>query len=223
MFLLLFVRYLTAPLRRVVGSMREARIRQIFQKYVPQELIDEFFAHPESMLTGRNEQIAVLFSDIRSFTTISEAMTPDRLFGAPVRHDNDASQAVFAGLDMIEAVIPFNEQQRERGEHPFNIGVGIDLGEVTVGNIGTERKMDYTVIGDRVNVASRLEGLTKKYGQPLLFSEALAEAAREHVPVRSVAKVAVKGRLAGLEIFTASRSLTDDQRELDVNPILQTP
>jgi len=298
-FLLLFVRYLTAPLRRVVGSMREvietsdlsarvpvdfsdeigelshtfnvmtgelekaqtqikshayeavlsqkreARIRQIFQKYVPQELIDEFFAHPESMLTGRNEQIAVLFSDIRSFTTISEAMTPDKLvgalnryfssmvdrildrggvidkyigdaimalFGAPVRHDNDASQAVLAGLDMIEAVVPFNEQQKERGEHAFNIGVGIDFGEVTVGNIGTERKMDYTVIGDRVNVASRLEGLTKKYGQPLLFSEALAGAAREHVPVRAVAKVAVKGRLAGLEIFTASRSLTDEQR-----------
>ncbi|MFW5686173.1 MAG: adenylate/guanylate cyclase domain-containing protein, partial [Spirochaetota bacterium] len=273
----LFVRYLTAPLRRVVGSMREIiatsdlssrvsvdfndeigelshtfnvmtgelekaqtqikrhayeavlsqkreqRIRQIFQKYVPQEIIDRFFQNPESMLVGENREIAVLFSDIRSFTTISEAMKPDRLvhalnryfstmvdrildrggvidkyigdaimalFGAPVRHENDAAQAVLAGLDMIEAVGPFNARQEELGEHPFLIGVGIDYGEVTVGNIGTERKMDYTVIGDRVNVASRLEGLTKKYGQPLLFSEALAEAAAEHVPVRRVAKVA---------------------------------
>lgn len=294
----LFVRYLTGPLRRVVGSMRtviqtndlssrvpvdfndeigelshtfnvmtgelekaqnqikrhayeavlsqkrEQRIRQIFQKYVPQELIDRFFQNPEGMLVGENRQVAVLFSDIRGFTTISEAMRPDKLvealnryfstmvdriidrggvidkyigdaimaiFGAPVHHGDDAGQAVLAGLDMVEAVEPFNRHQEELGEQPFRIGVGLDYGEVTVGNIGTERKMDYTVIGDRVNVASRLEGLTKKFGQPILFSEALADAAREQVPVRRVAKVAVKGRLAGLEIFTASRTLDDAQ------------
>lgn len=296
----IFVRYLTAPLRRVVSSMREIiqtsdlsarvpvdfsdeigelshtfnvmtgelekaidqikertyeavlsqkreqRIRQIFQKYVPQELIDQFFANPESMLVGENRPIAVLFSDIRGFTTISEAMKPEKLveslnryfsamvdridarggvidkyigdaimaiFGAPVRAENLeelAGQAVLAGLDMIEEVEPFNEHQRRLGEPEFRIGVGLDFGEVTVGNIGTERKMDYTVIGDRVNVASRLEGLTKKYAQPLLFSEALAEAAARHVTIRAVAKVAVKGRLGGLEIFTAARGLDGD-------------
>ena len=233
----------------VLSQKREQRIRQIFQKYVPQELIDQFFANPESMLVGENRPIAVLFSDIRGFTTISEAMKPEKLveslnryfstmvdridarggvidkyigdaimaiFGAPVRADDLdelAAQAVLAGLDMIDSVEPFNVHQRELGEPEFKIGVGLDFGEVTVGNIGTEQKMDYTVIGDRVNVASRLEGLTKKYGQPLLFSEALAESAAKHVQTRRIAKVAVKGRLGGLEIFTAARELDQPTRD----------
>ena len=229
----------------VLSQKREQRIRQIFQKYVPQELIDRFFQHPESMLVGENRQIAVLFSDIRGFTTISEAMAPDRLvaalnryfsvmvdtildrggvidkyigdaimaiFGAPVAHANDALEAVLAGLDMVAAVEPFNADQRRIGEPEFKIGVGIDYGEVTVGNIGTDRKMDYTVIGDRVNVASRLEGLTKRFGQAVLFSEALVEQAAREVTPRLVGKVAVKGRLGGLAIYTAARDLTDDRR-----------
>lgn len=230
----------------VLSQRSEQRVRQIFQKYVPQEVIDRFFRNPESMLVGENREIAVLFSDIRGFTTISEAMEPDHLvealnryfstmvdriidrggvidkyigdaimaiFGAPVQHENDAGQAVLAGLDMLDAVAPFNEKQAELGQQPFNIGVGLDYGMVTVGNIGTERKMDYTVIGDRVNVASRLEGLTKKYHQPLLFTEALAEPAAGVAMVRRVAKVAVKGRLGGLEILTASRSLSEREEK----------
>jgi class 3 adenylate cyclase/HAMP domain-containing protein len=226
----------------VLSQRSEQRVRQIFQKYVPQEVIDRFFRNPESMLVGENREIAVLFSDIRGFTTISEAMEPDQLvealnryfsimvdrildrggvidkyigdaimaiFGAPVEHENDAGQAILAGLDMLDAVEPFNRKQAELGQQPFHIGVGLDYGTVTVGNIGTERKMDYTVIGDRVNVASRLEGLTKKYRQPLLFSEALADAAAEVAVTRRIAKVAVKGRLGGLEILTASRSLSE--------------
>ncbi|TVQ26752.1 MAG: HAMP domain-containing protein [Spirochaetaceae bacterium] len=229
----------------VLSQKREQRIRQIFQKYVPQELIDRFFEHPESMLVGENRQIAVLFSDIRGFTTISEAMAPDRLvgalnryfsvmvdtildrggvidkyigdaimaiFGAPVAHEHDALGAVLAGLDMVAAVEPFNAEQRRIGEPEFKIGVGIDYGEVTVGNIGTDRKMDYTVIGDRVNVASRLEGLTKRFGQAVLFSEALVEQAAREVPTRLVGKVAVKGRLGGLAIYTAARDLSPDHR-----------
>ncbi len=225
----------------VLAQKKEQRIRNIFQKYVPQELIDQFFASPESMLVGDNRELSVLFSDIRSFTSISEQMEPDVLvaslnryfsvmvelimdqggvidkyigdaimafFGAPVRHEDDALASVNAGIGMVEILESFNEGQREQNLPEFQIGVGINYGIVTVGNIGTDRKMDYTVIGDMVNVASRLEGLTKPYHQPIIISEFLQERVRDAVPSRIVDSVAVKGRSAGLRIYTVKRSLT---------------
>ena len=167
----------------VLAQKREAKVRNIFQKYVPQELIDRFFQNPDSMLVGENRNLSILFSDIRSFTSISEGIPPSELveslneyfsvmvdiimnregmidkyigdaimavFGAPVRHDDDVQQSVLAGLEMTEALAEFNERQRSRSRPEFKIGVGINSGEVTVGNIGTEKKMDYTVIGDQV-------------------------------------------------------------------------
>lgn len=230
----------------VLNGKREEKLRRIFQKYVPQELIDQFFANPEEMLVGRNKDLAILFSDIRSFTTISESMAPADLvatlnryftvmvdliysrggvidkyigdaimamFGAPIDHDDRALRAVQAGIGMSEALDRFNEEQRERGEIEFRIGVGIGYGEVTVGNIGTEQKMDYTVIGDTVNVASRLEGLTKPYKHTLIISQSLAEIVRDEVPVRLLDKVAVKGRAGGIEIYTAKGELENSERE----------
>jgi class 3 adenylate cyclase/HAMP domain-containing protein len=188
----------------VLAGKKEERIRQIFQKYVPKDVIERFFASPEKMLVGDNRNLSILFSDIRSFTTISEGMAPDDLvnslnryfsgqvdiiynrngivdkyigdaimafWGAPEKHDDDALQSVLAGLDMMEAVSVFNANQRTLGKPEFHIGVGINYGEVTVGNIGSERKMDYTVIGDSVNLASRMEGLTKTYHSELLVTE----------------------------------------------------
>ncbi|MFP4510894.1 MAG: adenylate/guanylate cyclase domain-containing protein [Spirochaetaceae bacterium] len=229
----------------VLAQKREHKIRTIFQKYVPQELIDRFFANPESMLVGENRELAVLFSDIRGFTSISESMPPDVLvaslnryfsimvelimerggvidkyigdaimafFGAPVSGENDAMAALDAGMVMVESVDVFNQEQRRLGLPEFRIGVGINYGLVTVGNIGTERKMDYTVIGDMVNVASRLEGLTKPYRQPLIFSELLRERVGGELLTRLVDTVAVKGRKGGLRIYTAKLSLTDAER-----------
>jgi class 3 adenylate cyclase/HAMP domain-containing protein len=185
----------------------EERIRRIFQKYVPNDIINRFIANPAAMYKGENRVLAILFSDIRGFTTISEGMKDpadlvdslnryfsgqvdiiyDRrgivdkyigdaimaFWGAPAQHDDDALQAVLAGIDMIDALGAFNENQRRLGKPEFHIGVGINYGEVTVGNIGSERKMDYTVIGDNVNLASRMEGLTKTYHSELLITESL--------------------------------------------------
>ena len=156
------------------------------------------------MLVGENRVLSILFSDIRSFTTISERLAPTSwwtrstatsaswwtsswtstgivdkyigdaimaIFGAPVKHEDDALQSVLAGLEMQEALVGFNAGQKAAGHPEFPIGVGINYGEVTVGNIGTEKKMDYTVIGDSVNLASRLEGLTKQYHERLIISE----------------------------------------------------
>ena len=230
----------------VLAGKKEERIRQIFQKYVPKDVIERFFASPEKMLVGDNRNLSILFSDIRSFTTISEGMAPDDLvnslnryfsgqvdiiynrkgivdkyigdaimafWGAPEKHDDDALQSVLTGLDMIDALSGFNANQRRLSGPEFHIGIGINYGEVTVGNIGSERKMDYTVIGDSVNLASRMEGLTKAYHSELLISEYVyaqlqKENPREPLHFRLLDTVAVKGKTTGVKIYTVKRSLS---------------
>ena len=227
----------------VLAGKKEERIRQIFQKYVPKDVIERFFASPEKMLVGENRKLSILFSDIRSFTTISEGMAPDDLvkslnryfsgqvdiiynrkgivdkyigdaimafWGAPEKHDDDALQSVLAGLDMIDALTAFNANQRKLGKPEFHIGVGINFGEVTVGNIGSERKMDYTVIGDSVNLASRMEGLTKTYHSDVLITEFVYEYIKRtpELHFRLLDTVAVKGKTRGVKIYTVKRTLS---------------
>ncbi len=233
-------------LRAVIAQKNEHKIRNIFQKYVPKDVIDNFFENPESMLVGENRVLAILFSDIRSFTTISEGFMPDELvqalnkyfsimvdiimgrngiidkyigdaimafYGAPVRHDDDALQSVLSAIEMQEGLHEFNREQKAAGRPEFRIGVGINFGEVTVGNIGSEKKMDYTVIGDNVNLGSRLEGLTKQYHQEIVFSTSVYNYVKDSVRCRLVDKVVVKGKTTGEEIFTAKRELVNGEAE----------
>jgi class 3 adenylate cyclase/HAMP domain-containing protein len=228
----------------VLARNNEKKIRNIFQKYVPANVIEQFESNPETMLKGDNRILAVLFSDIRSFTTISEHMDPELLveslnnyfekmvdvimnnagivdkyigdaimafFGAPVKGENDALLSVLAGLDMIEALKEFNRWQAEHGLPAFRIGIGINYGVVTVGNIGSERKMDYTVIGDMVNLASRLEGLTKVYHVPIIVSESVMKRVEDHLHCRLLDRVVVKGKNQAVKIYTVSRTLTETQ------------
>ncbi|MFP4442440.1 MAG: adenylate/guanylate cyclase domain-containing protein, partial [Spirochaetia bacterium] len=230
----------------VLAQKKETKIRNIFQKYVPQELIDKFFANPEGMLVGENRELAILFSDIRDFTTISESLAPDALvsslnryfsamvdiiynrggvidkyigdaimafFGAPVQHDDDPYQSIMTALKMTEALETFNAGQREKEAPEFKMGIGLNYGTVTVGNIGTDRKMDYTVIGDMVNTASRLEGLTKVYRLPILLSETMFPFFSDSFPYRWVDKVAVKGKKKGLDIYTVGNPNTEGGHE----------
>jgi adenylate cyclase len=228
-------------LKAVVAQHREQKIRSIFQKYVPNPVIDEFFANPESMLVGQDRELAVLFSDIRGFTTLSEGLPPNEVveslnayfgrmvkvimehkgivdkyigdaimatFGAPVHYGDESYQAVASGFDMLDALELFNEGQLNKGRPQFKVGIGINYGEVTVGNIGSEQKMDYTVIGDMVNIASRLEGLTKIYQEEMIVSEGLVSDLAGRIPCRPIEKVAVKGRVKGILIYAPRRTLT---------------
>jgi class 3 adenylate cyclase/HAMP domain-containing protein len=233
-------------LRAAIAQKKETKIRNIFQKYVPNDVIERIFHSPESMLVGENRVLAVLFSDIRKFTSISEQMKPEEIveslnayfarmvdvimerdgivdkyigdaimafFGAPVSHDDDAVRAVRAGLAMLDGLAVFNEEERAKGRAGFAIGVAINYGPVTVGNIGSERKMDYTVIGDMVNVASRLESLTKYYSEPILISESVFDSIDGQIPCRLVDKVAVQGRSAGIRVYAPRSSLSESERE----------
>jgi adenylate cyclase len=230
----------------VVARKREQKIRSMFQSYVPQHVIDSVIRNPEQALVGDNRVLALLFSDIRSFTTISETMRPDELvewlnryfepmvdaimkrngivdkyigdaimafWGTPVKRDDDALQSVLAAVDMISGLESFNARLREAGKKEWHIGVGINYGIVTVGNMGTERKMNYTVIGDMVNLASRLEGLTKKYHEPVLISESVHMKVKDKVPCRLVDNVEVKGKTEGVKIFAAKAALTEAERQ----------
>lgn len=230
-------------LRAVIAHKKEMRIRNIFQKYVPTDVIDTFFTHPESMLTGENRVLSILFSDIRSFTTISEGLAPDDLvnslnkyfetmvdiilnhngivdkyigdaimafFGAPVKHQDDPLQSVTAALDMLDSLKDFNKWEFNQGRAEFKIGIGINYGVVTVGNIGSDKKMDYTVIGDMVNLASRLEGLTKKYKEQIIISESLYKKVFGDFPCRMLDIVRVKGKKQSVKIYSVCREITPE-------------
>jgi adenylate cyclase len=233
-------------LESAIAKTREQKIRNIFQKYVPKEVIDMYFRNPESMLVGENRVLAVLFSDIRGFTAISERMKPDEIveslnayfalmvdavvardgivdkymgdcimafYGAPVRHDDDALRAVLSAFDMLDSLARFNVEQQKRGRPRFQVGIGVNYGMVTVGNIGSEKKMDYTVIGDMVNLASRLESLTKVYHEPLLFSGSVYRSVGKLLPCRRLDRVSVKGKSQSVDLYTARRALSKAEAE----------
>jgi len=134
-------------------------------------------------------------------------------FGAPVPHDDDALRSVMAGISMTESLREFNARRAAEGREPFRVSVGINRGLVTVGTIGTEDKLSYTVIGDAVNLASRLSGLTRIYQQDLLFSARMHRYVKDEVPCRLLDSVAVKGRSTGVKIYTARRNLKKNEHE----------
>jgi adenylate cyclase len=178
-------------------------------------------------LGGETLTVTILFTDIRSFTTISEKMDAQALvallneyfsemvgivmqedgvvdkyigdaimavFGAPVPKANDAIHAVRAAVRMRQALKHLNERLAERGIAELKTGIGIHTGEVVAGNIGSEKRMEYTVIGDAVNLASRLESNTKELGVNVLISEDTYELVKDEISTRPVKEITVKGR-----------------------------
>ncbi|URA10280.1 adenylate/guanylate cyclase domain-containing protein [Thermospira aquatica] len=221
----------------IQAKNKEEKIRFIFQKYVPTEVINRILnISSETMLIGTKQEVTVLFSDIRDFTHISEQFAPDFLvtvlnqyfsimderirqhngiidkyigdaimaiFGAPVQHEDDVDQALQAAFAMQEGLKVFNAMAEEKYGITFKIGIGINTGEAIVGNIGSENKVDYTVIGDTVNLASRLEGLTKKYKASLVISEFTRAAlkSQEGYFFRLLDFVRVKGKDKPVRIY----------------------
>jgi adenylate cyclase len=221
--------------KSVLAKNSEEKIRHIFQKYVPGEIIDEVLkTKGQNLLLGKKQTTTILFSDIRSFTTISEKLSAEELvrslntyfnimvgiiikhkgiidkfigdaimsiFGAPVLHDDDPLQAVITGLEMLKSLEGFNRKQVKMGRPVFRIGIGLNTGEVVVGNIGSNQKLDYTCIGDAVNLASRLEGLTKMYGVQIIISEFTHARTEGGVKAREIDSVRVKGKIKPVKIF----------------------
>ncbi len=123
------------------------------------------------------------------------------LFGAPLPDDRHADHAVLAALDMMDALKGLNERWRAEGRPAVDIGIGINSGEMIAGNIGSEAIMSYTVIGDAVNLGSRLESLNKQYGTHILISAATRAALTVAVDTRPIGEVTVKGRSEATMVY----------------------
>lgn len=131
-------------------------------------------------------------------------------WGAPVRVGNHAEAAVTAALQMLRRLDAVNHRLQARGYPAITIGIGLNSGAVVLGNIGSEKKLDYTVIGDHVNLASRLEGLTAQYGCPLLVSEFTRSRLGERLPCAVVDLVRVKGKQQPVALYQPL-ALADDE------------
>jgi adenylate cyclase len=114
----------------------------------------------------------------------------------------DAKNSARAALGMRRELRQLNQKWRGEGRMGLGMGIGVNQGEVIVGNVGSQERMDPTVIGDSVNLASRLEGLTRVYGVDILVGASAAELVRDEAYIRSVARVQVKGKLKPTDVFT---------------------
>ena len=164
-------------------------------------------ADPEALVTQLNEYLSRMTSVVfRNGGTLDKFIGDAimavwgnvRSFGMA----QDTKDCVRAALGMRRELRQLNQKWREEGRMGLGMGIGINQGEVIVGNIGSHERMDPTVIGDSVNLASRLEGLTRIYGVDILVGASAAELVRDEVHLRSVARVQVKGKSKPVDIFT---------------------
>ena len=231
----------------------ERNVRKAFSRFVPESIIDDLVNktadQTDKVGVGEKREIAILFSDIRSFTSISELNKPETivaflnryfttmcniikkhggtvdkfigdaimaLFGAPKSYEDNSRRAVAAAYEMREALesVPLEDLILPAGMK-FNIGIGIHYGDVIVGSIGSDEKTDYSVIGDNVNLASRMEGLTKNYGSMILVTEAVRKNIMlscnnaDNFIFRYLDDVKVKGKEKSVPIFAIDRSLEE--------------
>jgi adenylate cyclase len=137
------------------------------------------------------------------------------VFGAPIATGRHADDALATATDMKLALAALNIRRTTRGQQAIDIGIGLATGEVLSGSIGSEKRMEYTVIGDSVNLASRMEGATKHYGAGILLSETTVASLKDEYLLRPVDLIRVKGRETPVEMFEA----LDHAAELEGDPV----
>jgi adenylate cyclase len=226
--LTLLTNTLAVALYRVLIEEKEKRkVRGAFQQYVSPEVIRRVLTRPESV-APRKQEITILFSDIRGFTSISEKLDAQALadllnqyltemtriifrnqgtldkyigdavmafWGAPFEDTAQASHAARAAFDMLQKLEELQRSWAPQGLPRLDIGIGINKGVASVGNMGSNLRYGYTALGDSVNLASRLEGLNKEYSTRVLLSDFAYKDAR--VPeflYREVDIIRVKGK-----------------------------
>ncbi|MEI6105539.1 MAG: adenylate/guanylate cyclase domain-containing protein, partial [Opitutae bacterium] len=212
----------------------EKRMKSTMARYMDPGLADRLLAGGGELLGGQSVEATMLFSDIRSFTTLTEELGAqgtvsllneyftlmvhcitqeggmlDKFigdaimaeFGIPVPHDDDADRAVRAAIAMIVELRTLNQHRQGRGQKPILMGIGLNTDTVVSGNIGAPKRMDYTVIGDGVNLASRLESACKEYSAQILISEFTVRKLKGTYRTREIDRVVVKGKTTPVGVF----------------------
>lgn len=224
----------------ISDQIEKRRFRSTLERYVAAPIVQEILKQPDDyqeLLKGRKLKAAILFSDIRGFTTLSSQLEPEPLveqlniylnamvevildaggtvdkfigdavmaeFGCPVSEGDkiDAINAIRAALGMRKALSELREKWQQQGQIPLFNGIGINYGELIAGDIGSLRRREYAVIGDAVNVASRVEGLTKKFATDILITDSLYEIVKQEVEVIYVGEQEVRGRSGAVKLYS---------------------
>jgi class 3 adenylate cyclase len=236
----LIAAFLLTFVLRLTGEERErSRMRQIFGRYVADDVVNVLLAEDRKLdLAGEMKQVTVLFSDIRGFTTLSEKLTAHEVvemlnayftrvcepilaeggtldkyigdavmavFGSTVSYPDHARRGLKAAIGMQKEAEGFKDWMLkrfpDRGLGEFRIGVGLYTGEALVGNIGAPKRLEFATIGDTVNAASRLEGVTKEMKVVIAAAETTVKAAGDGVKVGKIETMTVKGRAEPIRVY----------------------
>ena len=218
------------------GLLEKERLKETFGKFVNKEIAQRA-ASGELKLGGERRIATIFFSDIRSFTAISENMSPEdvveflnaymtrmvdcvevtygvvdkfigdaimAVWGCPITQGSpmrDADFAIRASLMMRRSLLDFNKDRGTPDKPILRIGCGINTGYVLAGQIGSAKRMEYTVIGDAVNTASRIEALNKPFGTDILISENTYKLLKDRIIAEPMQPIKVKGKVAPLQIY----------------------
>ena len=216
------------------------QIKKQFEHYLAPEIVKKLQKNPDMLkLGGDTQELSILFSDIRGFTTISEQfkdnpqdltnlinryLTPmtylvmesggtiDKYIGdalmafwnAPIEGDKISHRvrSIETSLEMFKKLDELNEELKKEGKKELAIGIGINTGNVVVGNMGSDQRFDYTCLGDAVNLSARLEGQTKSYGVKILLGKETIRYVEDKFKFIELDKIAVKGKKEGIQIYT---------------------
>ncbi len=238
----------------VINAFERQRVHDTFARFVPAAVVSEVLARTDEdlRLGGMRRETTVLFSDLRGFTSFSEALPPDTVievlnrylgemsdaimdhggtlvafmgdgimavFGAPLEQPDHADRAVAAAREMLGARLShFNAWMEEAGmDRGFDMGIGLNTGMVMSGQVGSERRVEYTAIGDTTNTAARLESMTKGTGHQIFIADSTRQALRREVPdLELVGEHEVRGRAHAVTVWTLptgrERRSGDDQQ-----------
>ncbi|HEY9612943.1 response regulator [Allocoleopsis sp.] len=240
--------YLTKPISknelfaRIKTHLSLSNLAVAYGRFVPHQFLQ--LLNKESIIDVQlgdhiQKEMSILFSDIRSFTTLSETMRPEDTFkfinaylsrmesviienqgfidkyigdGIMALFSGSADDAVRAGITMLNRLTEYNQHRYNSGYRPLKIGIGINTGSLMLGTVGGKNRMDGTVISDAVNIASRLEDLTKYYGVSLLISHHTLASLQNptNYNVRFIEQVKVKGKSQAVAVFEV---FDGDERE----------
>jgi adenylate cyclase len=228
----------------LLAAFERERVRDVFSRFVPEAVVDQVLARTDKdlRLGGVSLESTVMFTDLRGFTTFSEALPPARVieclnvylsemteaiqehggtlvsyegdgimavFGAPIEQPDHADRAIAASREMLTERLPkWNQWLREQEvSDGFKMGIGLNTGMVVSGNVGSERRLEYTAIGDTTNTASRLQGMTKGQSHLLFFADTTKERLQQELDdLVFIDELEVRGRSEPVKIWSVEEA-----------------